>query len=58
MQLEEEARKARGPTEEEQLRAAAEEAVRSRAALARMEASDEAKRMNQMVLYSKCVAVR
>ncbi len=57
-QLEEEARRAQVPSKEERLRAAAAEAVRSRAALARMEASDEAKRMNQMVLYSKCVAIR
>lgn len=34
------------------------EAVRSKAAAARLEATDEAKRMNQMVLYSKCMAIR
>lgn len=32
--------------------------MRDRAAAARAEASEEAKRMSQMVLYSKCVAVR
>ena len=45
-------------TEEERARAAADAAVRDAAALKRLEESDEAKRMNQMVLHSQCMAVR
>lgn len=58
MQLAEERRRAEGPSEEERLRTAVADAVRSKAAAARLEATDEAKRMNQMVLYSKCMAIR
>ena len=58
MQLAEERRRAEGPSEEERLRTAVADAVRSSAAAARLEATDEAKRMNQMVLYSKCMAIR
>jgi hypothetical protein len=56
--MEEEARRVQGPSEEERLRAAAEAAARDKVLLARMEASDEAKRMNRMVLYSTCVTIR
>ena len=58
VQLEEDRQQAEGPSEEERLRTAAADAVRGKAAAARLEATDEAKRMNQMVLYSKCMAVR
>ncbi len=58
MQLVEERRRAEGPSEEERLRTAVADAVRSKAAAAQLEATDESKRMNQMVLYSKCMAVR
>lgn len=57
-QLEEERRRREGPSPEERARRAAEDIVRNRAAAAKMEASDEAKRMNQMVLFSTCMAVR
>jgi hypothetical protein len=58
VQLEEDRQQAEGPSEEERLKTAAANAVRGKAAAARLEATDEAKRMNQMVLYSKCMAVR
>lgn len=58
VQLEEDRQQAEGPSEEERLKMAVADAVRGKAATARMEAMDEAKRMNQMVLYSKCMAVR
>ena len=45
-------------TEEERAKAAADMAVRDTAALKRLEQSDEAKRMNQMVLRSQCMAIR
>jgi len=58
LQLEEERRRGEGPSEEQRLCTAVADAVRSKAAAARLEATDEAKRMNQMVLYSKCMAIR
>ncbi len=45
-------------TEEERIKAAADAGVRDAAALKRLEESDEAKRMNQMVLHSQCMAIR
>ncbi|CAL5230041.1 g13486 [Coccomyxa viridis] len=45
-------------TEEETAQAAADAVVRDAAALKRLEQSDEAKRMNQMVLRSQCMAIR
>ena len=58
VQLEEGRQQEEAPSEEERLRMAAANAIRNKAAAARLEATDEAKRMNQMVLYSKCMAVR
>ena len=45
-------------TEEEHARAIADAAITDAAALKRLEQSDEAKRMNQMVLHSQCMAIR
>ena len=45
-------------TEEEKAQAASDAAIRDAAALKRLEQSDEAKRMNQMVLRSQCMAIR
>ena len=45
-------------TDEEKAQAAADAAVRDAPALKRLEQSDEAKRMNQMVLSSQCMAIR
>ncbi len=45
-------------TESEILKMAEDAAVRARAALLLEEQRDEVKRMNQMMLYSKCVAIR
>ena len=45
-------------TEEERARAAADTAIRDAAALKRLEQSDEARRMNQMMLRSQCMAIR
>ncbi len=56
--MEQQRQEAEGPSEVERLRMAAADAVRGKAAAAKLEATDEAKRMNQMVLYSKCMAVR
>ena len=45
-------------TESELLKEAEDAAIRARAALLLEEQQDEVKRMNQMMLYSKCVAIR
>ena len=45
-------------TEEDRARAAADAIIRDAAALKRLEESDEAQRMNQMVLHSQCMAIR
>ena len=45
-------------TEEELITAAAEAAIKDAAALKWLEESDEAKRMNQMMLHSQCMAIR
>ena len=58
MQMEKDRLKGGELTEEEQGRAAADAAIRDAAALKRLEESDEARRMNQMVLHSQCMAVR
>lgn len=58
MQMEKDRLNGRELTEEDRARAAADAAVRDAAALKRLEESDEAKRMNQMVLHSQCMAVR
>ena len=45
-------------TESEKLKLAEAEAIRTKAALQLEEQRDEVKRMNQMLLYSKCAAIR
>jgi hypothetical protein len=45
-------------TEEERTVAAADAAIKDAAALMRLEESDEAKRMNRMMLHSQCMAIR
>ena len=53
-----EARRAGSLTETDRLKAQEDAVIRERAAEMRDENRDEVKRMNQMVQYSKCAAVR
>lgn len=56
--MEEERKKHVKPTETEELKQAADGATKSRAQFLLDEQLDEVKRMNQMMLYSKCVTIR
>jgi hypothetical protein len=58
MRLEEEAKKSAPPTESVLIKAQADGAMLSRAQHLLTEQKDEVKRMNQMMLYSKCVTIR
>lgn len=58
VKMEEERKKHVKPTETEELKQAEEGATKSRAEFMLEEQLDEVKRMNQMMLYSKCVTIR
>ena len=58
LRMEEERKKALPKSESEQLKAAEDQTTLSQADLLMQEEKDEVKRMNQMVLYSKCVTIR
>lgn len=58
LRLEEEAKKNAPPTESALVKAQADGAMLSRAEQLLTEQKDEVKRMNQMMLYSKCVTIR
>ena len=56
---EDDKRRQRQPqTESERLKAAEDAAIRARASLQLEEERDEVKRMNRMMLYSRCVTIR
>uniref|UniRef100_A0A7S0VDS1 Cilia- and flagella-associated protein 45 n=1 Tax=Polytomella parva TaxID=51329 RepID=A0A7S0VDS1_9CHLO len=58
MKLEEEAKKQIPMTETELIKRQTDDSTRSRAQNLMMEQKDDVKRMNQMILYSKCVTIR
>jgi hypothetical protein len=58
LRLEEEAKKTAVPTETALLKTQADGATMSRAQYLLQEEKDDVKRMNQMMLYSKCVTIR
>ena len=58
LRLAEEAQKNAPPTETVLLKAQADGALLSRAQALLLEEKDEVKRMNQMILYSKCATIR
>jgi hypothetical protein len=58
LKLEEEAKKNAVPTETALIKTQADNATLSRAQHLLTEEKDEVKRMNQMMLYSKCVTIR
>ena len=58
LKMEEEAKKKVPPTETEKLKIDADNATLSKAQTMLDEESDDVKKMNQMMLYSKCVTIR
>jgi hypothetical protein len=58
LKLEEERKKRVPPTETEQIKMQGDQATLTRAQYKLEEELDDVKRMNQMMLYSKCVTIR